>query len=491
MAAPSRAPWPSPPERETGQHVGDVFMMQGSGNGGSSSNSTDNQSSDHDAVDVKSFIVDSGTSVHATGDLNLFSSLEEDTTTYMLLRTASGATMDITGRGTVRHHNITLHGVLLVPETGQHVGDVFMMQGSGNGGSSSNSRDNQSSDHDAVDVKSFIVDSGASVHATGDLKLFSHLEDTTTNMRLCTASRATMDITGRGSVQHHNITLHGVLLVSGLAVNLFSYLEEDTTTNMRMCGRWTDRYFFKETGQHVGDVFMMQGSGNGGSGSNSRDNQSSDHDAVDVKSFIVDSGASVHATGDPNLFSYLEDTTTNMRLCTANGSTMDITGRGTVRHHNITRHGVGRIVEPNQIFKQIKTYGGGSGSKPDDDIDKMQQQQQHVDSFGTGVHLWPSEVAPTHSVVNEDCLRWETMTAAMNWMNITGSMNCNNNSRCMTVSWMMSLHEERSLEDTYQTSQRTDGAPEIHFTEQKGEPELHRCFSLSLLFIFLSLSLVC
>ncbi|CAD6255755.1 unnamed protein product [Miscanthus lutarioriparius] len=96
----------------------------------------------------------------------------------------------------------------------------------------------------------------------------------------------------------------------------------------------------RETGQHVGDVFMMQGSGNGGSGSNSRDNQWSDHDAVDVKSFIVDSGASVHATGDPNLFSYLEDTTTNMRLCTANGSTMDITGRGTVRHHNITLHGV-------------------------------------------------------------------------------------------------------------------------------------------------------
>ncbi|CAD6255750.1 unnamed protein product [Miscanthus lutarioriparius] len=109
---------------------------------------------------------------------------------------------------------------------------------------------------------------------------------------------------------------------------------------LRMCVQSTDRYFFKETGQHVGDVFMMQGSGNGGSGSNSRDNQSSDHDAVDVKSFIVDSGASVHATGDPNLFSHLEDTTTNMRLCTANGSTMDITGRGTVRHHNITLHGV-------------------------------------------------------------------------------------------------------------------------------------------------------
>lgn len=100
--------------------------------------------------------------------------------------------------------------------------------------------------------------------------------------------------------------------------------------------------FNRETSDNVGDVFMMQGSGNGGSSTNTRDNELSDHDASnDVKkSFIVDSGASVHATGDPTLFSYLEDTTTSKRLCMANGSMVDITGRGTVRHHDITLHGV-------------------------------------------------------------------------------------------------------------------------------------------------------
>jgi len=111
----------------------------------------------------------------------------------------------------------------MAQETGEHVGDVFM-QGDGNGGSSTNnSRNNQSSDHAAIDImKPFILDSGASFHATGDLTLFSSLEDTTTDMSLCTANGSMLDIIGQGTVQHDNIALHGVLLVPELDVNIVS-----------------------------------------------------------------------------------------------------------------------------------------------------------------------------------------------------------------------------------------------------------------------------
>jgi hypothetical protein len=113
------------------------------------------------------------------------------------------------------------------------------------------------------------------------------------------------------------------------------------------------------------------------------------------------------------------------------------------------QHGNEGNVERNQLFKQSKTCSGGSGSKPDDDIDNMkqQEQQQHVAA------------------------------------NIPGSMNYNNYSGFMTVS-RMALNEQHSLEDRYQKPQRTHGASEINFTEQEGEQELHRCFSLSLLVIF-------
>jgi hypothetical protein len=139
------------------------------------------------------------------------------------------------------------------------VGDVFMMQGCGNGGSSSSSRDNQSSDHDAVDVKTFIVDSGASVHATGDLTLFSYLEETTSNKKLCMANGSIVDVTGRGTVRHQNITLHDVLLAPGLAVNIVSVSklgELDYTVEFRRTGCFI---WDAGTGDLVGEGHLVNG----------------------------------------------------------------------------------------------------------------------------------------------------------------------------------------------------------------------------------------
>jgi len=110
------------------------------------------------------------------------------------------------------------------------------------------------------------------------------------------------------------------------------------------------------------------------------------------------------------------------------------------------QHGNERNVERNGMFKQSKTCSGGSGSKQDDGIDNMQQQQQQ---------------------------QQQQHVAAMNWMNRPGSMNYNKNSGCMTVNRMALKNEQHSLKNT-QTPQHTNGAPEINFTQQKGEPELHR-----------------
>lgn len=97
----------------TAKPVWDVLMMQG-GTAGSRSNPL---SADHDANN-EAFIVDSGASVHATGDRALFSdditaALQPEDT--LVLRMANGSTLTVQGCGTVRHDNITLHGVLYAP----------------------------------------------------------------------------------------------------------------------------------------------------------------------------------------------------------------------------------------------------------------------------------------------------------------------------------------------------------------------------------------
>ncbi|CAD6255753.1 unnamed protein product [Miscanthus lutarioriparius] len=68
-----------------------------------------------------------------------------------------------------------------------------------------------------------------------------------------------MDITGRGTVRHHNITLHGVLLVPRLAVNIVSvsklgeldYTVEFTRTNCFIRGAGT--------GDLVGEGHLVNG----------------------------------------------------------------------------------------------------------------------------------------------------------------------------------------------------------------------------------------
>lgn len=298
-----------------------------------------------------------------------------------------------------------------------------MMQAAGNGGSTTNSRDSQLSDHDAVHVKSFIVNSrfkrkfivnsGASVHATGDLTLFSYLEDTTTNTRLCTAN-GMLDITGRGTVQHHNITLYGSV-DPVLELPLFPSCDPART-----------RSVFRKDECHFRCQKSLLPEGELGMDKKSLSSP------ITIQALEVDTKWDALRDGGDSIVQ----------------ESGDFFGVSTDADN---QHGNERNIERNQMFKQSKTCSCGSGSKSDDDIDNIQQQQhrqQHV--------------------------------AAMNWINIPGSMNCNHNSGCTTHFWM-ALNEQRSLEDTYQKPQHTDGAPVINFTEQKGEPELHRCFSLSLL----------
>jgi len=91
-----------------------MLMMQPGGTGGSSSNPV---SADHDANNNAAFIVDSGASVHAAGNRALFS--DDVTAVHELevpeLRMANGSTLTVEWRGTVRHDNIALDGVLFAP----------------------------------------------------------------------------------------------------------------------------------------------------------------------------------------------------------------------------------------------------------------------------------------------------------------------------------------------------------------------------------------
>ncbi|CAN6363711.1 unnamed protein product [Urochloa humidicola] len=83
---------------------------------------------------------------------------------------------------------------------------------------------------DDVADETFIVDSGASVHATGNRALFSHLaavlqpqgSTTATRRALYMANGSTLSIQGCGTVRRDNITLHGVLFAPGLAKNIVS-----------------------------------------------------------------------------------------------------------------------------------------------------------------------------------------------------------------------------------------------------------------------------
>jgi hypothetical protein len=94
-----------------------------------------------------------------------------------------------------------------------------MMQGS-TGGSSSNP---VTADQNANN-ESFILDSGASVHATGnravlsDIKAVLQPEDTV----LCMANGSTLTAQESGTVRHDNITLVGVLYAPGLDINAVS-----------------------------------------------------------------------------------------------------------------------------------------------------------------------------------------------------------------------------------------------------------------------------
>ncbi|KAJ1277175.1 hypothetical protein BS78_05G274800 [Paspalum vaginatum] len=105
-----------------------------------------------------------------------------------------------------------------------------MMDGMAGGGNPPSAADNNS-----VATEVFIVDSGASVHATGDRRVFSHLsvivqpESSTAATRrsrsrahVRVANGSELPIHGFGTVRRDHITLHGVLFVPGLSKNIVS-----------------------------------------------------------------------------------------------------------------------------------------------------------------------------------------------------------------------------------------------------------------------------
>lgn len=136
-----------------------------------------------------------------------------------------------------------------------------MMQG-GAGGRSSNPPSAQNGANDA-----FIVDSGATDHATGNGALFTHLNpmpppagtSTTSSMVLRVANDSALPVLGRGTVRRENISLHGVLFAPGLAKNIVSvsklgelgYNVEFTRTS---CFIWDAR-----TGDLVGKGRLVDG----------------------------------------------------------------------------------------------------------------------------------------------------------------------------------------------------------------------------------------